>query len=227
MATGLRIERQNDSHVGRWLVLMALVALLALAGWFGYRYYTTGEQPPLPVAFAAGNAEVDETAVTPSQKDDHTVPANLPRYISIPALGIDKARVFSVDVKSNGELDTPRGIYDVGWYDKSTTPGSGSGALLMDGHNGGPTKDGVFKKLPDLKTGDQLTLERGDGQTFTYEVRENTTLSLEDLNNGGMAEMAKSANPAAEGLNLISCTGNWVPAKNTYDKRVTIRAVAL
>lgn len=227
MATGLRIEQQKGFRFTPWIIGAVLVALLVAAGWFGYRYYTTGEQPPIPVAFAAVNPEVDESDVTSKQKDSHEVPANLPRYISIPVLGVENARVMSVGVKSNGELDTPKNIFDVGWYDKSATPGSGSSAMLLDGHNGGPTKGGVFEKLPDLKLGDQITMERGDGKKFTYEVAENKTLSLDDLNSGGMKRMSESASDVAEGLNLISCTGNWVPAKSTYDQRVTIRAVAV
>ena len=227
MATGLRIDRQNDSHFGRWLAILVGVLLLAGGAWFGYRYYTTGEQPPLPVALAASNPEVDEKDITSEQIRSHKVELDKPRYISIPSLGIDNARILPIGIKANGELDTPRNIHDAGWYTKSATPGSGSSALLMDGHNGGPTKGGIFEKLPDLKEGDEITLERGDGEKFTYEVKENKTLSLDDLNNGGMKRMSESASDVAEGLNLISCTGNWVPAMGTYDKRVTIRAVAV
>lgn len=227
MATGLRIERQQQSHFGRWLACLIVVAAVAAAAWYGYRYYTTGEQLPVPIALATANPDVDETEVSDEKKAEHTVPPNLPRYISIPAIGVLNARVSSVGVKSNGELDTPRNIFDVGWYDKSATPGSGSSALLLDGHNGGPTKGGVFEKLPDLKEGDEITVERGDGKQFTYAVKENRTLTLDELNGGGMKRMSESASDTAEGLNLISCTGNWVPAKKTFDQRVTIRAVAV
>ena len=165
--------------------------------------------------------------ITSEQIRSHKVEPDKPRYISIPSLGIDNARILPIGIKANGELDTPKNIHDAGWYTKSATPGSGSSALLMDGHNGGPTKGGIFEKLPDLKEGDEITLERGDGEKFTYEVKENKTLSLDDLNNGGMKRMSESASDVAEGLNLISCTGNWVPAMGTYDKRVTIRAVAV
>lgn len=208
------------------MLLVVMVALVATVGWYGYRYYTTGEQLPVPVSFTAVNPELDESTVTDAKKDAHTVAPQLPRYLSIPSLGIEKARVLGVGVKDNGELDTPRNIHDVGWYEKSATPGSGSSALLLDGHNGGPTKGGVFERLPELKKGDTITLERGDGQRFTYEVKENITMDVNELNSGGMKRMSESASDTAEGLNLISCTGNWVPAQQTYDKRVTVRAVA-
>lgn len=68
MATGLRIEQQNGFRFTPWIVGIVLVVLLVVAGWFGYRYYTTGEQPPIPVVFAAANPEVDESTVTSEQK---------------------------------------------------------------------------------------------------------------------------------------------------------------
>lgn len=227
MATGLRIEQQRDIHMGRWIATLSILALFVVIAWFGYRYYTTGEQPPVPIALAAANPEVDETSVTIDQKDAHSVAPTEPRYISINSLGIEKVRVLGVGVKSSGELDTPHNIHDVGWYKKSATPGSGSSALLLDGHNGGPTKGGVFEKLPSIKTGDTIVIERGDGQKFTYEVKENRTVGLKELNDGGMKRMSESASDIKEGLNLISCTGNWIPAQQTYDQRVTVRAVAV
>lgn len=227
MATGLHIEQRSQSHFGLWLGILLVVIFVGACGWYGYRYYTTGQQPPVPVALAKANPEVDETDVTTQQVDSYQVAPNQPRYITIPSLGVDKARVRSVGVKPNGELGTPQSIYDAGWYTKSATPGSGSSALLIDGHNGGPTKDGIFKKLSDMKEGDQITIERGDGQKFTYEVKENKTITLDDLNAGGMKRMSESVSDTSEGLNIISCTGNWIPAQQTYDKRSTIRAVAV
>lgn len=227
MATGLRIQQQSESHLGLWIGLLIAAALIATVGWLGYRYYTTGEQPPIPVALATPNSGVEEAEVTTEQVNDHVVEPTEPRYISIPSLGIDRTRVLKIGVAESGELDTPTNIHDVGWYDKSALPGTGTSALLLDGHNGGPTKGGVFERLSDIGMGDIITVERGDGESFAYEVVEIDTLSLEDLNNGGMKRMSESASDVAEGLNMISCTGNWIPAQKTYDQRVTVRAVAI
>lgn len=227
MATGLEIAKQRESNAWRWGVALLLVVVLVWIGWFTYRYYTTGQQLPIPIALATPNSHVEERDVTPQEKQQHSVDPSHPRYISIPSLDIQKARVMQVGVASNGELDTPPNIHDVGWYNQSVTPGSDAGALLLDGHNGGPTKGGVFERLEDMGQGDLITIERGDGELFTYEVVENKTLTLEDLNDGGMKRMSESASVSEEGLNIISCTGNWIPAQNTFDQRVTIRAVAV
>ncbi len=226
MATGLEIAKQSETHVLRWGALLLCIGLVAVIGWFAYRYYTTGQQPPIPIALATPNQNVDESEVSLRDTQNHSVEPTQPRYISIPSLSINKARVMQVGVAPTGELDTPPNIHDVGWYKESATPGSMAGALLLDGHNGGPTKGGVFERLGDLSEGDIISIERGDGEVFLYEVVENEVLTLDDLNNGGMKRMSESVDDTDEGLNIISCTGNWIPAQNTFDQRVTIRAVA-
>ncbi|KKW05197.1 MAG: hypothetical protein UY35_C0001G0088 [Candidatus Saccharibacteria bacterium GW2011_GWC2_48_9] len=126
MAAGLEIRQQRNLHLGRWFTLAVLIAILAVAGWFGYRYYSTGEQPPVPIpaALAAVNPDVDESTIALEDVRKHVVSTEQPRYLSIPSLYIDEARVFSVGTKANSELDTPRNIHDVGWYEKSATPGA-------------------------------------------------------------------------------------------------------
>ena len=107
MATGLRIDRERDSHVWRWVFGSIIVLLLASSAWFGFRYYTTGEPLPVPIALASANPDVDEAEVSDTDKEAHTVAANAPRYVSIPSLDIVDARVLGMGTKENGELDTP------------------------------------------------------------------------------------------------------------------------
>jgi hypothetical protein len=146
MATGLHIRYKKEHHIGQWLFWIVLLGLLVGCGYIAYRYYNTGEMVvPLPVAGA--NSAVVEKPVTKAEVAEHKVEPDHPRYLSVNALGVQNARVLSMGVKPDNELDTPANIHDAGWYKKSALPGSGSGALLLDGHNGGPTMDGIFKKL--------------------------------------------------------------------------------
>lgn len=226
--SGLYIEHKRDFHIKRWLLLVVSTALIALLGWYGYRWFTTGERPPvIPLpASAYADPSIDETTVSKSDIDNYTVPATHPRYISIPALNIDKARVKVVGLTKNNTLDTPRNISDTAWYDKSAFPGQGYGAVLIDGHNGGVSRDGVFVNLDKLKDGDKITIERGDGKKITYSVVENKTESLKDANSTGMQRLLTPFDPAKEGLGLITCAGNWVPRDKVFDKRIMVRAVA-
>lgn len=224
MARGLHIKQKRDVPIGSIVFWTIFATLFAACAWYGYRFYMKGELPPVPIPVAQARQDVDEATVSQDEKDSHHVEPTQPRYLSVPSINITNSRVHAMGVKDNGELDTPHNIFDTGWYSESARPGDGSSALLMDGHNGGPTKDGVFKNLPSLKNGSDIIIERGDGQKFTYEVKEVKVVTLEDLNNGGMKEMSHSIDPSVQGLNVISCTGNWVPAMQTYDKRVVVRA---
>ena len=225
---GLHIERKSGLNIGRWVFSATFVALLAATGWFGYQWFVTGDQPPLVPLPAAALADpsVDETPVTMADINGYTVPATHPRYISIPVLGIDKARVQSVGLTQNNTLDTPKNISDTAWYSKSATPGQGYGAVVIDGHNGGVSRDGIFAKLADLKDGDEIIVERGDGEKITYVVKENKTESLKDANTTGMQRLMTPYDSSSEGLGLITCAGKWVPRDKVFDKRILVRAVA-
>ncbi len=228
MVPGLQINQSNERHFGRWIILLLVTIALAALGYFGLQWYTKGEIPPvvpLP-AQAKADPSIDETDITSAQIDSHSVPPDTPRYVSIPSLGITKARVVTVGLTADNLLDTPKNINDTAWFDKSAKPGSGRGAVVIDGHNGGMTKNGVFVKLSELKQGDEIILERGDGQKISYLVETNETMSLTEANTTGMQNMMKSIDPSREGLSLITCAGNWVPRDKIFDKRVMVRAVA-
>lgn len=219
----LQIYTEKKSHPIRWAIVLLLIALVAGAGWFTIRWYVTGEQPPIPLPIASADDSVDETKVTSNQVKEHAVPAAHPRYIRVPSLGISNARINAVGVNEQNQLIAPSNIDDVAWYDQSGIPGSG-GVVLLNGHNGGVTRDGVFAPLTKLKNGDELTVERGDGKTFTYAVQDTQTMSLAEVDEKGMKLMSESAKPGIEALNLITCDGNWVPAQKTFSHRLLVRS---
>lgn len=226
MARGLEIRHKRDLHLWLWLFWVILILAVAMAAWFAYRWYTTGELPPVPVARAIEvTPGVSEKKVTNDDIANYTVPATHPRYISIPSLDVGKTRVFPVGVDKHNVLGTPNNISDAAWYEKSMTPGSGYGAVLIDAHNGGYTHQGIFANLYKIKAGDEVTVERGDGKKFTYKVVSNVTMSLQDVNKYGMNQMMRSVDENKEGLSLITCAGNYVPKLGQFDKRVMVRAV--
>lgn len=225
MALYVKSMRRQPFPFIRVIALIILLILLTATGWYAYRWYTAGDPFPVAIpAFATANPNIDETEVTATQIKEHTVPPLQPRYISIPAISVSDTRVFSVGVESNGALGVPANISDAAWYDKSSTPGSG-GVVLIDAHNGGITRNGVFAKLGTLKKGDKITVERGDSQKFTYEVQENQSMPLDEVNATGMKMMTESAVPGKEALNLITCDGKWVPRLGQFDRRIMLRAV--
>lgn len=226
---------KHSKKKSRQVVVVALsVCWLLLIGYTGFYLYVNFIQTK-DISSSSGQTvashEVDETEVTQEKKDDYQVPnPSFPRYLSIPSLKISNARVVQIGtIKNTGQLDSPKSIYDAGWYTKSGLPGAGKGAVLIDGHNGGPTKGGIFENLGSLSKGSEIIIERGDGQRITYQVADNREMSVEDINNEsnplGMKTMLNSMDPKKEGLNMITCVGDWDYAKNTFNKRVMLRAV--
>ncbi|MBQ9020360.1 class F sortase [Candidatus Saccharibacteria bacterium] len=167
--------------------------------------------------------EVDETDVTDNEKMEYTVAADMPRYLSIEKLGVTNARVLPIGVTSTNELDTPNNIFDVGWYINSAAPGTG-GVSVIDGHNGGPTKVGVFKRLPSLVKGDKIVIEMGNGTKYEYEVYDNVSVPLDEAD-GQMYKMEQTPIAGRESISLITCTGEWSQVQQTYLSRQFLRAV--
>ncbi|MFV0485298.1 MAG: class F sortase [Candidatus Saccharimonadales bacterium] len=223
-----------NSFVGKipkilfWLCLAFIVGCLIKVFVWEQIYYGEKEGSLRAIAGPATvdyeeETEVEEEEITEAQIREHIVAADEPRYLTIERLGTRNARVLGVGLTSDNKMGVPKSIYDVGWYNKSSKPGSG-GTLLMDGHNGGPTQAGVFKKLDKLNNGDKIIIERGDGTKFTYEVVENKTMSVEEANTY-MGMMQKSPVAGKESISLITCTGEWTTERRTYLSRAMVRAV--
>lgn len=179
------------------------------------------DQPTTPVIYEED--EVSEEEVTPEKVKTHTVKPDRPRYLTIEKLGVRNARIVEVGLTENGKMGVPLGIFDIGWYNKSDKPGAG-GTMLMDGHNNGPTRAGVFVNLGNLVVGDKIVIERGDGVKYIYEVMENKTMNVNEANKY-MATMQQSPVEGKESLSLITCAGEWTNVQNTYLSRTMIRAV--
>ena len=214
-----------------WLLVCGWVGLLGYSAIYIYKKIT--HKPGITTVQINGiDVTVDETPITKEQIQEYNVPPTHPRYLSIPKLGINNARIKQIGLlKNTNQLDAPVSIFDAGWYTGSVKPGNGSGAVLIDGHNGGPNYDGIFKKLNQLSVGDQIIIERGDGQKFTYEVRDNRDMLVDEINDAnnpyGMSTILNSHDTSKEGLNIITCVGDWLQSDQTYNKRTMLRAVRI
>lgn len=220
----LYIEPKINIPLRRIFLLLSVIVVLSLSGWYGFRWYTTGEEPPL-IPIASADPRIDESDISAQAIDSYQVAAKQPRYISIPKLGITNIRIQKVSTTSNNEFDVAKNINDAAWFERSMTPGSGYGAVLINGHASGISKDGPFANLKTLTVGDRITIERGDGKTFTYSVAENKSMPLEEVLKSGMKEMMKSIESGTEGLSLITTDGKWIPRYQEFDHRIMLRAV--
>lgn len=227
------IVKNRNSRKRKVFTIILVIAWLSFAGFSAYYVYThfIDVKPEVITRVDPNGIEikVDERPVTVQAKQEWTVPASHPRYISIPKLGIENARIVQLGIiKKTGQLDAPVSIHDAGWYNGSALPGKG-GAMLMDGHNGGPNFGGIFEKLRELKNGDEIIIERGDGKKLTYVVKDNRDMNVKDINDPsnkwGMATMTNSIEAGKEGLNIITCVGQWDERSQTFNERTMLRAV--
>ncbi|MBQ3441120.1 class F sortase [Candidatus Saccharibacteria bacterium] len=216
----------NGRAIAKWVIIFILAGLMigfvVKVALFEKDYYGGKEGSERAVAMDMGDDLVEEPP-TEQEVAEYTVAPDRPRYLSVERLGITNARMLPMGINAEGELTTPNNIFDVGWYDASGKPGQG-GTLLVDGHNGGPHVQGVFKALPSLGSGDIIKVERGDGQVFQYSVVENKAVPLSEANDY-MATAMMSPMKGKESITLISCTGEWSQAQKTYLSRQFTRAI--
>jgi len=208
-------------------VMMAMASMVFLFG-IGVAVLglKTNKHVEAQVQSVANRAEQSDEGVPKEEKPSqaamgsYAVDPSMPRFIRISKLGV-YARVQRQGLTKTGALKAPGNVYDAGWYENSSKPGQG-GAMLLDGHVAGPTAKGVFNRIKDLKAGDVIEIERGDGQKFSYSVAKST---VSDAASTDMAAALTSVVPGKAALNLITCTGKYNSSTGEYDQRITVFAV--
>lgn len=210
------------------LAVLSAIFLLRTASWES-SYYTRMEGTERAVAVSSApeeEIEVDETEPTEEEVENWAstlAEKSYPAYITIDALHAIGRPILPVGTTANGSLDTPKNVYQIGWYKYSSAPGEG-GTLVLDGHNGGPNVEGVLKHLPDVAIGEHIYIENADGESFSYRVVENISVPLAE-SDAYMRTAFTSPEPGRESLTLITCTGEWSQVKKTYLSRQFLRAV--
>ena len=61
------------------------------------------------------------------------------------------------------------------------------------------------------------------GQTYTYRVAHTETIPLDSVN----MRRALAVYGNGDGLNIMTCAGQFVPSRNTYDHRLIVYAIAV
>ncbi len=173
---GLKIDRRANriaSIIGYLLLAILLICLLKVFFW-EHSYYRNKSaetrNPQQTVITELSDAKnPSEDKPTDEEVSKYQVYTTSPRYLEISRLKI-KARVKESSVNEY-TMPVPDNIYDVMWYSGSSNPGQG-GNILMSGISEGTTTHGAFANLDSLEKGDEIKIARGDGELFTYSVRE-------------------------------------------------------
>lgn len=221
------ISSKKFDHKKFFLIALAVIVLL-LTGYIAYDTWLTNSraeavltsQPSTstdPTGWSKDDEGKDESVIPKSALSSYTVAPSLPRALYIDKLGI-AARVMPMSINTDNSIQAPKNIFDSGWYNGSVKPGE-TGAMFIDGHASGATRQGLFAYLDTLKVGDKMQVEKGDGEKLNYKVVKVETVPLADVD---MKKVLLPHGNVSKALNLMTCTGKWLPKEKTYDHRVIV-----
>jgi LPXTG-site transpeptidase (sortase) family protein len=210
------LKGRKSTNLLAYGLLVVGVAGLIISGVL----YVHRSRPPHNLTISSVDVTPAPSSVKPTAAAvaSYRVPPTSPKYISIPAIGITNTRIIRLGLLANGQIATPDNIFDTGWYDGSSKPGQ-SGAMFIYGHVSSWTADGIFYNLKKLKAGDDITITRGDNQTFTYQV---VTTRIYPYMSVNMGAVLSSINPSVPGLNLMTCTGKVIPGTSEFNERLVV-----
>ena|SRR3989338_3344019 len=158
-----------------------------------------------------------EISVPDLDEDLKEYPAeDLPVRLQIPTLDID-AHVQHVGITAKGNMANPNNFTDVGWYKYGPPPGYRGSAVFAGHVDNGLKLRGIFKELHTIQAGDDIYVITNDGAKKHFVVEEVKSYPYKDA----PAELIFNQRDTAR-LNLITCTGAWVPGEKTYDERLVV-----
>lgn len=139
-----------------------------------------------------------------------------PVNLKIPSINLDSA-VESVSIISNGEMDVPKKIENVAWFNLGPLPGE-VGSAVIAGHYGWKNnKASAFDNLHKLSKGDTLYVEDNNGKVSSFVVRD-TKRYYPDSD----TKEIFLSNDGKSHLNLITCEGVWNKAEKSYSSRLVV-----
>jgi LPXTG-site transpeptidase (sortase) family protein len=153
-------------------LLAPLLLTMALTGCSADGDGRTVEEPAAEsTAGLAGAAH--ETGAETSQLDAYRsprryAPVSEPMLLRIPSIGVT-TELSRLGRAEDLTVEVPADPARAGWYAEGPRPGQLGPAVIL-GHV--DTRDGpaVFSRLPELQSGDQITVERADGTAVTFRV---------------------------------------------------------
>ncbi|MCL5784179.1 MAG: class F sortase [Patescibacteria group bacterium] len=164
-----------------------------------------------------------ETGQTEQVSYDKSIPSiqtiqirpGIPQKLIIDRIGINTA-VESVGLDSQGRMDVPTDVNDVGWYNLGVRPGE-KGNAVIDGHLDSPSGPAVFYGLSTLGPGDQIRVVDEQGKEYKFIV---TDKKIYPYSQVPLNEIfGPSGKPE---LNLITCGGTWNSSAKNYSDRIVI-----
>ena len=163
----------------------------------------------------SGLAVATNTALAASTAPKLASLVEYPNELSIPKINI-VANVQHLGVTKSGNMAAPDNFSDVSWYKLGVIPGE-KGSAVIAGHKNGVYVRGVFKRLNELKVGDDVYITRKNGGKIHFKVVET---AIYPYDKAPLERIFASSDGTY--LNLITCTGNWNESIGSSDHRLVV-----
>jgi LPXTG-site transpeptidase (sortase) family protein len=141
-----------------------------------------------------------------------------PRYLRIPDINVF-SRIKAVGTTGAGAVDTPKNIFDTGWYSGGARPGNAVGSSLILGHVSGWTGPGVFKNINKLSTGSKFEIEKGTGEKVYYEVTRTEQIPATQVD---MSKILATEVAGQHDIKLMTCSGRYNAQTKSFDDRYVV-----
>lgn len=141
-----------------------------------------------------------------------------PVRLLVPSQHID-AYVEPVGAKENGDMATPSNFHNVAWYMMGSAPGERGSAVIAGHVDNALGLAGVFKELKNVRPGDDIYVETAEGKKLRFEVVSSKSYAY---NKAPADAIFDDTGPSR--LALITCDGDWIKDKKTYDHRLVVTA---
>jgi LPXTG-site transpeptidase (sortase) family protein len=139
----------------------------------------------------------------------------------IPKIGVD-APVVTLGVDGEGVMQSPRGAFEVGWYDFTARPGFGGNAVFSGHVDFATVGAAVFWDLRELVAGDLVGVRLADGTAYDYLVVSTVSYPADE------APIAEIVGPTSrDTVTIITCTGTFNRDIHQYSHRLVVRAERL
>lgn len=148
-------------------------------------------------------------------KSEAILTPDTPARLIIPALTVD-APIEQVGRTASGNMGSPTSSTGIVWFKEGARPGEPGSAVVAGHLDNALGRSGVFKNLERLSVGDMVLVETISGETLRFRVISTAVYPYNAPPEGLFTSTDGTL------LNLITCTGEWIPEAKTYDGRLVV-----
>jgi sortase (surface protein transpeptidase) len=204
--------------IRRPAAIVFAAGLIVIVGGTAGLLLTRHSTPALrPVASGAVALPAPTGPIVAPPQSAAPAPVASPVSLTIPLIGV-KTSLITLGLAQGGAMQVPSSTTVAGWYTGSPRPGA-VGSSIIVGHIDSVTGPGVFYRLSDLRSGDDVFVRRADGTTAEFRVTAIQTY----LKDHFPTRTVYGPTPDAE-LRLITCGGAFDAATHHYLSNIVVYA---